>query len=162
MTAVGPAMAEPCIIAGCCEAIPPLLRSSSFPVFSSFLVFSLGMRTLMLTSTQKLLLLFSLAVLLLLVYLLQPILTPFLVGLALAYLGDPVVDRLQTWRLGSNRCGSTCFHWFLCALGRFNPYSGAYVDERSGSFDCRHSKFFSIVTATRQSVAAGVFWGRSI
>ena len=117
MTAVGPAMAEPCIIAGCCEAIPPLLRSSSFPVFSSFLVFSLGMRTLMLTSTQKLLLLFSLAVLLLLVYLLQPILTPFLVGLALAYLGDPVVDRLQTWRLGRTGAVALVFTGFFVLLG---------------------------------------------
>jgi len=30
------------------------------------------------------------------IYLLQPILTPFLVGIALAYLGDPIVDRLET------------------------------------------------------------------
>jgi predicted PurR-regulated permease PerM len=35
----------------------------------------------------------------LLVYLLQPILMPFLVAGLLAYLGDPVVDRLETHRL---------------------------------------------------------------
>lgn len=34
------------------------------------------------------------------VYLLQPILTPFLVGIGLAYLGDPLVDRLQKSGLG--------------------------------------------------------------
>lgn len=34
-----------------------------------------------------------------LVYLLQPVLTPFVVGVALAYLGDPLVDRLEGWRL---------------------------------------------------------------
>ena len=33
-----------------------------------------------------------------LVYLLTPILTPFLVGMLLAYLGDPLVDRLERWR----------------------------------------------------------------
>lgn len=42
-----------------------------------------------------------LAVLLLcgvLIYLLSPILSPFLVGMLLAYLGDPLVDRLERWR----------------------------------------------------------------
>ena len=32
-------------------------------------------------------------------YLLAPILTPFIVAMLLAYLGDPLVDRLQAWRL---------------------------------------------------------------
>lgn len=40
----------------------------------------------------------GLAVLVLL-WLLAPILTPFAVGAGLAYLGDPLVDRLQRWRL---------------------------------------------------------------
>ena len=31
-------------------------------------------------------------------YLLTPILSPFLVGILLAYLGDPLVDRLERWR----------------------------------------------------------------
>ncbi len=34
-----------------------------------------------------------------LVYLLTPILSPFLVGILLAYLGDPLVDRLERWKL---------------------------------------------------------------
>lgn len=34
-----------------------------------------------------------------LLYLLAPVLTPFLVGFVLAYLGDPIVDRLQTWKV---------------------------------------------------------------
>ncbi len=34
-----------------------------------------------------------------LLYLLQPILAPFLVSLLLAYMGDPLVDRLERWRL---------------------------------------------------------------
>ena len=33
------------------------------------------------------------------VYYLQAILTPFLVGMILAYLGDPVVDRLEQYRV---------------------------------------------------------------
>jgi len=32
-------------------------------------------------------------------YLLSPILTPFIVAALLAYLGDPLVDRLETWKL---------------------------------------------------------------
>ncbi|MEX2326393.1 MAG: AI-2E family transporter, partial [Pseudomonadales bacterium] len=36
----------------------------------------------------------------LLVYWLQPILAPFLVGIALAYLGDPLVDRLERRGVG--------------------------------------------------------------
>lgn len=34
-----------------------------------------------------------------LVYLLQPILSPFVVGFLLAYLGDPIVDRLERYRV---------------------------------------------------------------
>lgn len=36
---------------------------------------------------------------LVLLWLLAPILTPFILGAALAYLGDPLVDRLQRWKL---------------------------------------------------------------
>ncbi len=32
------------------------------------------------------------------VYLLAPILTPFVIAIILAYIGDPFVDRLETWR----------------------------------------------------------------
>ncbi len=42
----------------------------------------------------------------LLTHLLEPILTPFLVGALLAYLGDPLVDRLETWRI--NRSLAVC------------------------------------------------------
>lgn len=37
--------------------------------------------------------------LLILLWLLTPILLPFVLGAALAYLGDPIVDRLEAWRL---------------------------------------------------------------
>jgi predicted PurR-regulated permease PerM len=40
-----------------------------------------------------------LALCLALLYLLAPVLTPFMVAAVLAYIGDPLVDRLQTWRL---------------------------------------------------------------
>jgi predicted PurR-regulated permease PerM len=56
------------------------------------------------SSIQKTFMLFLIAALLLVVYLLKPILTPFLVGMGLAYLGDPVVDRLE--RLGLGRTSS--------------------------------------------------------
>ncbi len=53
-----------------------------------------GFQLSTLQKTFALLLLFATLVA---VYLLQPILTPFLVGIGLAYLGDPVVDRLEAW-----------------------------------------------------------------
>jgi predicted PurR-regulated permease PerM len=34
-----------------------------------------------------------------LLYLLQPMLSPFLIGILLAYMGDPLVDRLERWKL---------------------------------------------------------------
>ena len=34
-----------------------------------------------------------------LLYLLAPILSPFLIGILLAYMGDPLVDRLERWKL---------------------------------------------------------------
>lgn len=53
------------------------------------------------TTLQKTLALLSIAIALVLIYFLQPILAPFLTGAVLAYLGDPLVDRLQ--KLGVNR-----------------------------------------------------------
>jgi predicted PurR-regulated permease PerM len=41
----------------------------------------------------------AIAATLVLVWLLAPILTPFVIGAGLAYLGDPLVDRLERWRL---------------------------------------------------------------
>lgn len=52
-----------------------------------------------------------------LLYLLAPVLTPFLVGALLAYLGDPFVDRLQ--RVGLGRTWAVCVVFvamFCCAL----------------------------------------------
>jgi predicted PurR-regulated permease PerM len=43
---------------------------------------------------------------LLLLYLLSPILTPFVIGAGLAYLGDPLVDRLEKLRF--SRTGGVC------------------------------------------------------
>ena len=54
-----------------------------------------------LTDSQKWLVLTVLALFAGLIYLLAPVLTPFLVGALLAYLGDPLVDRLEV--LGSKR-----------------------------------------------------------
>ncbi len=49
----------------------------------------------MLSDTQKWLLLAGLVASAVLLYLLGPVLTPFLVGAGLAYLGDPLADRLE-------------------------------------------------------------------
>lgn len=47
----------------------------------------------------------------LLVYLLQPVLGPFLVGALIAYLGDPLVDRLE--RRGLSRTAGVCVVFLL-------------------------------------------------
>lgn len=52
--------------------------------------------------------------LLVMLWLLAPILTPFVIGAGLAYLGDPVVDRLQRLRL--SRTASVCLVFILLTL----------------------------------------------
>lgn len=52
------------------------------------------------TSLQKTFSLLLIAGSLAAIYLLQPILTPFLMGIILAYLGDPIVDRLEAMGVG--------------------------------------------------------------
>jgi predicted PurR-regulated permease PerM len=47
-------------------------------------------------------------------YLLGPIMTPFVVGGALAYVGDPIVDRLQRWRL--SRTAGVCVVFVVVTL----------------------------------------------
>ena len=51
------------------------------------------------------------------IYLLSPILAPFLVAAFLAYLGDPIVDRLET--KGMSRTVGVCVVFFLMTLGGF-------------------------------------------
>ena len=43
-----------------------------------------------------------------LLYLLSPILTPFLISAFLAYIGDPAVDRLETIKFSRTVSGSLC------------------------------------------------------
>lgn len=66
------------------------------------------------TDLQKRWALVIAALLLALVYLLQPILTPFLVGALLAYLGDPLADRLEAMRL--SRTAAVCVVFFVLTL----------------------------------------------
>ena len=65
------------------------------------------------------------AALLALLWLLGPILMPFAVGASLAYLGDPLVDRLQRWKLSRTAAVSIVFATFsltgLLALLLFAP-----------------------------------------
>ena len=53
----------------------------------------------MINDSQKWMILIATALLLVLIYLLAPVLTPFIIAAFLAYLGDPLVDRLQTYKL---------------------------------------------------------------
>lgn len=63
---------------------------------------------------QRLMLLVASLVFLLLVYLIHPILTPFIVAALLAYLGDPLVDRLEALKL--NRTLGVCVVFLLFAI----------------------------------------------
>lgn len=60
-----------------------------------------------------------------LLWLLTPIMMPFVVGAGLAYLGDPLVDRLQLWKLSRTAAVSVVFVVFsliaLAALLLFVP-----------------------------------------
>ena len=51
-----------------------------------------------------------------LIYLLAPILTPFVIGSLLAYLADPLADRLERWKLGRTLAVSIVFLLFTLAL----------------------------------------------
>ena len=66
------------------------------------------------TDTQKWQLLALSVVLGVLLWLLAPVLTPFAVSALLAYLGDPLVDRLQRWKL--SRTGAVCIVFALMTL----------------------------------------------
>ena len=57
------------------------------------------------TTLERFLALFLGFLSLLAIYLLQPILMPFMLGIVLAYLGDPLVDRLENW--GLNRAAGS-------------------------------------------------------
>ena len=53
----------------------------------------------------------------LLLYLLAPVLTPFLAAAVLAYIGDPLVDRLEAWGLSRTLSVVSVFVTLtLCAL----------------------------------------------
>lgn len=51
-----------------------------------------------------------------LLYLLHPILSPFLIGVLLAYMGDPLVDRLERWRLSRTWAVVVVFGLFSLVL----------------------------------------------
>ncbi len=61
------------------------------------------------TDSNKWLALSSMLLLGILIYLLTPILTPFMVAALFAYIGDPLVDRLQQWRLSRTWAVTTVF-----------------------------------------------------
>ena len=63
----------------------------------------------MLNDSQKWMLLASVILLSVLVYLLAPVLTPFIAAALLAYLGDPLVDRLETYKLSRTLSVSIVF-----------------------------------------------------
>ncbi len=68
------------------------------------------------TTFQKTFSLLFIGISLVAIYLLQPILTPFLVGMVLAYLGDPIVDRLQSFGVGRTTGVLLVFIVFLSLL----------------------------------------------
>lgn len=63
----------------------------------------------MINDSQKWLILIVVLSLSLLLYLLAPVLTPFIMAAFLAYLGDPLVDRLETYKLSRTLAVSIVF-----------------------------------------------------
>ena len=70
----------------------------------------------MITDSNKWLILSSALLIAVLIYLLAPILTPFMVAALFAYIGDPLVDRLQKWRLSRTWAVVTVFIFFSLLL----------------------------------------------
>jgi len=68
------------------------------------------------TAVQKSSALVMAAIALVAIYYLQPILTPFLVGIVLAYLGDPVVDRLEASKVNRTVGVLIVFVFFLLLM----------------------------------------------
>ncbi len=68
------------------------------------------------TDTQKWQLLALTVVLSAFLYLLAPVLTPFAAAALFAYLGDPLVDRLQTWRLSRTAAVAVVFALMTLAV----------------------------------------------
>ncbi|MCZ6892910.1 MAG: AI-2E family transporter [Gammaproteobacteria bacterium] len=69
-----------------------------------------------LTDSQKWLILALLVMTGWLLYLLSPVLTPFLISALLAYLGDPLVDRLESFRVRRTLCVVTVFAAMFIAV----------------------------------------------
>ncbi len=63
---------------------------------------------------QRLWVLLALALFCIVLYSLQPILSPFLVGALLAYLGDPLADRLEEFKLSRTVAVCVVFFGFSC------------------------------------------------
>ena len=71
----------------------------------------------MLNDSQKWMLLATVILLSVLVYFLAPVLTPFIVAALLSYLGDPLVDRLETYKLSRTLSVSIVFSILFLVIG---------------------------------------------
>ncbi len=70
----------------------------------------------MIKDSQKFLLLTLLVLVCFLIYLLSPILSPFLVAATLAYMGDPIVDKLEKWKFSRTGAVVVSFGSLLLVL----------------------------------------------
>jgi len=70
----------------------------------------------MISSSNKWSIIAGVTALGLLVYLLAPVLTPFLIGALFAYLGDPLVDRLETYKLSRTNAVIVVFVMILLVV----------------------------------------------
>lgn len=68
------------------------------------------------TSRQKILVLVSIFLGAIVIYLLSPVLTPFLIAIFLAYLGNPLVDKLQNWHVPRTAAALFVFSFMILVL----------------------------------------------
>ncbi len=95
-----------------------------------------------------------------LIYLLAPVITPFAISAALAYLGDPFVDRLERVSIGKWRINRTLAVSvvFVLMTGRFGPpFSDCFsiVAGTGGAPRAERSRVPGVVRGDRASLAAG-------
>ncbi len=91
-----------------------------------------------------------------LIYLLAPILTPFLISVLLAYMWDPVIDRLETWRI--NRVVGIVIVYVLLSLillvvflvlaPILQDQVGVFVGKLPGYFDWINNTVFPWLSET--------------
>ena len=93
-------------------------------------------------------------------YLLAPILTPFILGFVLAYFLDPLADRLESWGLPRLAAVIGMMAAFLCALFALVAFGAPFLAEQLGGFFAALPQKFAQLQAWAERI--GIVWDKSL